>query len=127
MDALAHLDGYQENGKLKAWLFRIMRNAFLTRCKKAKREVCMPLEDSIFSQPAPAAQEWAIDLRHLYEAADELPSHLRHVFIKVMEGQTYEAIAAECGCAVGTIKSRVNRARHQLAEKMDWDTHRVHH
>ncbi|TCL66306.1 sigma-70 family RNA polymerase sigma factor [Rhizobium sp. BK251] len=125
--ALGHLDRYEENGKLRSWLFTIMRNVFISGFNKAKREISMPLEDSIFSQGAPAQQEWATDLRHLYEAADELPSHLRHVFIKVMEGQSYEAIASECGCAIGTIKSRVNRARHQLAEKMDWETHRAHH
>lgn len=119
--ALANLDKYQEGTRLKSWLFTIMRNTFCTQIKVANRE--SPGDaDCISAQPSiAAAQEWSIRSSEVREAIDRLPASHREVLVLIgVLGVSYEETADICGCAIGTVKSRLNRARksvlHMLGE-----------
>lgn len=117
--ALAHAAKFQRGTRLKSWLFTIMRNCFCTRYGIAKREV-VGIEDDICDRAVTApTQEWHIRGQELNRAFADLPSHqftaLHMVFI---EGMSYDEAATRSNCAVGTIKSRVNRARLEIAKSL---------
>jgi len=115
LKALTNLDKFEEGTKLKSWLFTIMRNAFNTRFAIAKREA-PGFEDCISDLRIVApSQEWSLLSQEVEQACTLLPDHYRLVLnAVVLEEMSYDETAAELGCAVGTVKSRLNRARHQL-------------
>ena len=110
-------ESFQPGTNLKAWLFTILRNEFYSQVRKRGREV----EDAegayaarLASQPA---QNGHMDLKDFRSALAKLPDDQREALILVgASGFSYEEAANICGCAVGTIKSRVNRARTRLAD-----------
>jgi len=114
-----HLDSFQVGTNLKAWLFTILRNAYFSELRKTKREVA-DSEGLIAARVAvPAEQHAHLDLKDLSNALAQLPVDQREALILVgAEGFSYEDAASISGCAVGTVKSRVNRARVKLAELM---------
>lgn len=124
--ALANLDKFQEGTNLKSWMFTIMRNTFCTRAKLAKREAPGRDEDcGTLGGAAPAKQEWHLRGRELERAIARLSPASRTVIEMVaIEGATYEAAAARLNCAVGTVKSRLNRARVRLAAELEGSTPR---
>src|SRR5580658_908203 len=115
--ALAHIDSFQPGTNMPAWLFTILRNLFRSEYRKRRREV----EDAdgryaetLKSHPE---QTGRVEFSEFREALAKLPSDQREALILVgASGFSYEEAAGICGCAVGTIKSRVNRARTRLAE-----------
>ena len=114
--ALANINSFQPGSNLPAWLFTILRNLFRSDYRKRRREV----EDAdgnyaktLKTQPAQGAH---LEFEEFRAALDKLPQDQREALILVgASGFSYEDAAAICGCAVGTIKSRVNRARSKLA------------
>ncbi|MGD2025283.1 MAG: sigma-70 family RNA polymerase sigma factor [Methyloceanibacter sp.] len=114
-----NLSSFEEGTNLKAWLFTILRNTYFSERRKKKREV----EDvdgayaaKLSSSPE---QHGHMDMRDFQEALDELPDDQREALILVgAAGFSYEEAAEISGCAVGTIKSRVNRARRRIAEAL---------
>ncbi len=122
MRALANIDSFQPGTNMAAWLFTILRNHFRSEYRKRRREV----EDSdgryaetLKSQPEQYGQ---VEFREFREVLVQLPADQREALILVgASGFSYEEAANICGCAVGTIKSRVNRARTRLAELMSID------
>jgi RNA polymerase sigma-70 factor, ECF subfamily len=102
---------------LKAWLFTILRNTFLSERRKRKFEV-HDSEGKLAQQlSVKGAQSGHMDLLDFSKAFAKLPEEQREALILVgAEGFAYEEAAAMCNCAVGTIKSRVNRARVKLTE-----------
>ena len=117
--ALANIDSFQPGTNMSAWLFTILRNHFRSEYRKRRREV----EDveghyaeTLKSQPDQIGQ---VEFREFREALAQLPPDQREALVLVgASGFSYEEAAHICGCAVGTIKSRVNRARTRLAELM---------
>lgn len=70
----------------------------------------------------PATQEWVLRGKELQQAVMDLPVHYREtLFLVVMMGHSYDDAAEICGVAVGTVKSRVNRARAILQKQFDYD------
>ena len=68
----------------------------------------------------PPTQDWSVAMRALQTALGQLPAEHREALILVgAAGLSYEEAAEICGCALGTIKSRVNRARARLLKIMD--------
>src|SRR5688500_2622711 len=114
--ALANIESFQPGTNLQAWLFTILRNLFRSEYRKRRQEV----EDmdgnyaeSMFSQQE---QESQLEFKELRVALAKLPQDQREALILVgASGFSYEEAAAICGCAIGTIKSRVNRARNRLS------------
>ncbi|WP_250958106.1 sigma-70 family RNA polymerase sigma factor [Rhizobium sp. CG5] len=115
LKALANLDKFEPGTRLKSWLFTIMRNTFCTRIKKSSRET-VGLDDCVAdSLTTEASQDWSVQQDDIKRALNRLPQHHREIVILVvMLGERYEDAAVICGCPVGTVKSRLNRARHQL-------------
>lgn len=112
--ALAHLDQLADGAQVKSWLFTIMRNTFCTRLKIARQEAPLPYDHRVHSFVAP--QEWRVEIRELQVAIGKLPANQRDVVeLIVLEGERYDMAAQKLGCTIGTIKSRLNRARAHLA------------
>jgi RNA polymerase sigma-70 factor (ECF subfamily) len=114
-----HLDSFKEGTNLKAWLFTILRNTYFSERRKRRREV----EDADGSYAARLAakpeQHGHMDMQDFRAVLVRLPDDQREALILVgAAGFSYEEAADICGCAVGTIKSRVNRARNRLADML---------
>src|SRR5215469_9766277 len=115
--ALTHIDSFEPGTNMSAWLFTILRNLFRSEYRKRRREV----EDgdgrfsaNLKSQPG---QPSHMEFQEMRAALAQLPPDQREALILVgASGFSYEEAAHICGTAVGTIKSRVNRARSRLAE-----------
>ena len=104
---------------MSAWLFTILRNLFRSEYRKRRREVedtDGSYAESLKSHPE---QHSRVEFEEFRTALAKLPADQREALILVgASGFSYEEAAGICGCAVGTIKSRVNRARTRLAELM---------
>src|ERR1700723_244205 len=115
--ALAHIDSFQPGTNMPAWLFTILRNLFRSEYRKRRREVEDAegrYADTLKSHPE---QTGRVEFNEFRGALAKLPSDQREALILVgASGFSYEEAAGICGCAVGTIKSRVNRARTHLAQ-----------
>jgi len=111
------LDSFEEGTNLKAWLFTILRNTHFSNFRKTKREVADPDGEQAARAAVSPRQEGHIDVQDLLQALEQLPVDQREALILVgAEGFSYEQAAIISDCAVGTIKSRVNRARVRLTE-----------
>jgi RNA polymerase sigma-70 factor (ECF subfamily) len=115
--ALANIDSFEPGTNMSAWLFTILRNLFRSEYRKRRREVEDTdgrFAESLKSQPE---QPSHVEFQEFRTALAKLPSDQREALILVgASGFSYEEAAGICGCAVGTIKSRVNRARTHLAQ-----------
>ena len=116
-----HLESFEQGTNLKAWLFTILRNAYFSELRKTKREVADSDGQFAARQAVPPEQQGHLDLIDLNNALSKLPPDQREALILVgAEGFSYEDAASICACAVGTVKSRVNRARVKLADLMSY-------
>lgn len=119
MRAWANSASFQPGTNQKAWLFTILRNQFMTQYRKSRREVEDIDGDMAASLSLPAGQESHLALEDVKLALEKLPEDQREAVLLVGgSGFSYEEAAEICECAVGTIKSRVNRARVRLAQLM---------
>src|SRR4051795_6006027 len=115
--AWANLDRFEVGTNLNAWLFTILRNAFLSQYRKTRREVEDP--DGFFAGRLRTAPEQnaKCNFQDMLKAFRKLAAeHREALLLIVAEGLSYEDAARVCGVPVGTIKSRVNRARERLAQ-----------
>jgi len=118
--AWTHRDKFEEGTNLRAWLFTILRNTFYTNAVRRRREVADPDGKYAATLQAGPTQDWSVALRGLQAALQKLPDEHREALVLVgAAGLTYEEAAEICGCALGTIKSRVNRARTRLLKLME--------
>jgi RNA polymerase sigma-70 factor (ECF subfamily) len=115
--ALANIDSFQPGTNMSAWLFTILRNLFRSEYRKRRREVedgDGSYAETLKSQPEQSSR---VEFEEFRTALAKLPPDQREALILVgASGFSYEEAAEICGCAVGTIKSRVNRARSRLAD-----------
>jgi RNA polymerase sigma-70 factor, ECF subfamily len=115
-------DGFEPGTNLKAWLFTILRNEFCSHARRGWRETHWDSEEGE-SVAAPAnEQEWAMYLSDAARALGGLSNGQREALILVGAGGfSYEDAAEICGTAMGTVKSRVARARVALSKILDGD------
>jgi len=121
--ATANISSFEPGTNMPAWLFTILRNQFRSEYRKRRHEV----EDvdgsytgSLTSAPG---QHSHLEFRELFAALAKLPLVQREALLLVgASGFSYDEAAAICGTPVGTIKSRTNRARVQLAELLGMDS-----
>jgi RNA polymerase sigma-70 factor (ECF subfamily) len=117
--AWANLNSFEPGTNMSAWLFTILRNLFRSEYRKRRREVADSegtYAETLKTQPEQTSR---VEFEEFRTALAKLPSDQREALILVgASGFSYEEAAGICGCAVGTIKSRVNRARTRLAELM---------
>ena len=114
--ACQNIRQFTKGTNLQAWLITILRNEFYSEQRKRRREV----EDADGSYAetliAPAEQLSHPECRALHDALDKLPEEMREPLLLVtLGGYSYAEAAEACECELGTVKSRVNRARTRLA------------
>lgn len=116
---LANIHQFEPGTSMKSWLFTIMRNTFYTKIKIATREA-PGAADCASTRPATdPTQEWSARGREIAAAIQRLPTQQREVLTLIgVLGVSYEDAAEICGCAMGTVKSRLNRARVKLLEEL---------
>lgn len=120
--AIANLDQFQPGTRLKSWLFTIMRNTFNTNYQKAKRERAKAQLEPADSLVALPSQDWSMRASEVKEALARLPVAQREIlFTVVLAGESYEDAAEICQCAIGTVKSRLFRARRRLIKELGED------
>lgn len=115
--AWSNFKSFQEGTNLRAWLFTILRNEFYSQMRKKGREVEDVDGAYAESLSTHAPQFGHLELDELRRLLTNIPADQREALLLVgASGFSYEEAAEICGCAVGTIKSRVNRARARLVE-----------
>jgi RNA polymerase sigma-70 factor (ECF subfamily) len=113
-NALAAQDSFTPGTNFAAWMHRILRNRFISTLRKQRDTT--DIEDLPAGAFAVGAtHEDRLVLKELGRAVNRLPVDQREaLFMVVLQGMSYEDVASATGCAVGTAKSRVFRARRQL-------------
>jgi RNA polymerase sigma-70 factor (ECF subfamily) len=120
MKAWAKKTSFEPGSNMKAWLFTILRNEFYSQIRKSGREI--QDSDGYYTEQLSShpGQYGALDLKDFKVALDKLPDDQKEAIILIgASGFSYEEAAEICECAIGTIKSRVNRARTRLAELLN--------
>ena len=120
LKAWAAQERFEPGTSMRAWTFVILRNAYLTdmRRNRFRADYDETVAERILV--APAAQEGPLHLSDMHRALLTLPAERREALLLVGAGGfSYEEAAQICQCAVGTIKSRVGRARAALTAMIE--------
>jgi RNA polymerase sigma-70 factor, ECF subfamily len=115
-------DLFQPGTSLRAWLFTILRNIYYSDYRKRSREV--QDSDGVHARrlTIPGDQESHLDLEDFRKALTKLPAEQREVLTLIgASGLSYEEAAAICEVEIGTIKSRLSRARSRLIRLLGMD------
>jgi RNA polymerase sigma-70 factor (ECF subfamily) len=120
MRAINNIERFKPGTNLKAWLFTIVRNEHYSQLRRRKFEA-QGVDTDLLPEPSvPPDHDGKLELRELNLALSSLSPGQRTALILVsVSGFSYEEAAAICGCAVGTIKSRVARARETLLDMLE--------
>lgn len=118
--AWCYRGSFQEGTNLKAWLCKIMQNCFYHDLSR-QRDTIQDIEGRWAAMLSVApAQEWRLQYNDMLFALDRLPPDARAALVLIgASGCSYEEAAELAHCPVGTLKSRVNRAREKLANLID--------
>ncbi len=117
--AWAHQTKYLEGTNLRAWLFTILRNTYFSELRSRRREVSDSNGYYASQLASPASQLPYIQLKDFARAIERLTEAQQQALTLVTIGETYEDAASISNCAVGTIKSRVFRAREILQRQLN--------
>jgi len=114
--AISRLDRFREGTDLRSWMFTIMHNLYVDHCRRRQRRgVQVPLEEWTPRAHQAASQPDAVALGDLSDNLERLRASERDVIRLVgLEGMKYEDVARSLGVKVGTVKSRLFRARESL-------------
>ena len=116
--AWAKLHLYRRGTDLRAWLFTVMHNVHVNRIRATR--VTDPLEDDMPELAQPQRGPDALLVRDLDRAIARLPADQRAVLLLVtLEEMSYEEVARTLGIPIGTVMSRLSRARSRLRELME--------
>ena len=115
--AWLHANSFEQGTNFRAWLVTILRNTYFNQYRKLSREV----QDSDHIHAGQIAvggeQESSVSMRDMQRAIHLLPADQREILLMIgVTELSYEEAAKICNIAVGTVKSRLNRARARLAE-----------
>ena len=129
--AYRHFDKFESGTNCKAWMFMILKNSFINDYRKSKREpytydyeAIQNFYENVKSDRAQSNNldsDFYNDLLddELSEAINQLPTKMREVFLLCdLEGYSYEETAELVQCPIGTVRSRLHRARHMLQETL---------
>jgi RNA polymerase sigma-70 factor, ECF subfamily len=121
--ALANIKTFRPRTNLHAWLFTILRNLVRSDYRKRRREIEDTDGSYLAGLKSPAEQHSRLELGEFRVALKKLPPSQREVLLLVgASGFTYEQAAAICEISVGTVKSRVSRARTRLGVLLALDS-----
>ncbi|MBI1209108.1 MAG: sigma-70 family RNA polymerase sigma factor [Azospirillum sp.] len=118
--ALAQAEKFASGTNLRAWLFTIMHNLHVNRLRQnASRPNMVAVEDAEAKLVEPARQEARVELREMSRAVDSLPEDQRQVLLLVaLEGLKYDEAAGVLGVPIGTVMSRLSRAREAVRKAL---------
>jgi len=119
--ALSNIHQWEHGTNLRAWLFSIMHNAYVSEVRRAACEgaAVRIIEDEPLL-PRAAEQGKRLELRDLHRALGRIPEEQRIAILLVgLEGMSYKAIAEIVGEPLGTIRSRISRGRAALRRMVD--------
>jgi RNA polymerase sigma-70 factor, ECF subfamily len=115
--ALAASNSFEPHTNFGAWLHRIMLNQFISGIRSRRNMVDLDEMPDLGIGPS---HEDRIALKEMGDAVNRLPPALRSAFLMVAVNEgSYEDIAEQTGCPVGTLKTRVHRARMHLRALAD--------
>lgn len=132
LNAYQSLDSFKGDSRFFTWLYRIAVNTAISHRRRQRVALSIdadrngagalqPLDDSTFSRPGEALERAEED-RRVQQALRRLsPEHRTVLILKDIEGQKYEAMAEVLQVPIGTIRSRVHRARAELRELLQQD------
>ena len=121
--ALAAIDQFTPGTNFKAWMFTILRNLYYNECRKRWIK-STPIDEMVGDEPSIGpTQEANLEFNDFRRAFWQLNADQREVLILVgASGFSYEEAAEVCNCRVGTVKSRVSRARTELKQILEQGT-----
>lgn len=120
--AISNLEKFREGTNLRAWLFTIQRNLFYSERRKAARETEDPEGDLAGQLAVKPDHDGRLQFAEFQDAFAKLSAEQREALTLVgAMGLSYQEASDTIGVAVGTVKSRVGRARKELARLMDLD------
>lgn len=119
--AISREDRFEPGTNLRAWLFTILVNLVRSQARRAKvRGTVVSIEDYRDLISTPAGQDDALRVRDFKRAFAKLPKPFQEVLVVVaVEGFSYDEAAAVLDVPVGTVRSRLSRARDQLKQMVD--------
>lgn len=113
--AWARISRWERRGDLRAWLFSILHNAFIDRVRAERRSPVADVGDELPAAPVRPTQSDMLEVRDLDRALLQLPVEQREVLLLVaVEQMRYEQVAEALAIPVGTVMSRLSRARERL-------------
>ncbi len=126
------IKGFREESSFSTWLYRIVTNTCLDELRKQKRNETVPLEVSIEHDKGTIRFEQGVDKVSPEDIYDRLmerqivldtinslkEDYKAVIILRDLQGFSYEEIASILGCSLGTIKSRINRARNALKDRL---------
>ena len=110
---------WQKRGEVRAWMFGIMHNQFVDRLRAQRSRPEDSAGDDVPDVPQRASQADALEVRDLDRLLQRLPPEHREVLLLVgVEELSYQEVAIAIGVPIGTVMSRLSRARARLREEM---------
>jgi RNA polymerase sigma-70 factor (ECF subfamily) len=121
--ALSAAAQFTPGTNFKGWIFTILRNVYFSELR-SHRHLEIPIDEAnLDSHAIQPTQLAGLEFDEFRRAFDTLPVEQREALVLVgADGFSYEAAAAVCGAPIGTVKSRVSRARRELGKLMSADT-----
>lgn len=117
--AWAKFSLWQRRGEVRAWMFGIMHNLFIDRARQQRGQLEDSVGDELPEVPERAAQSDRLELRDLDRLLQRLPAEHREVLLLVgVEELSYQEVAAVLGVPIGTVMSRLSRARERLRAEL---------
>jgi len=120
MKALKGFGSFRQGTNFRAWIYRILRNTFLTSQAGLRVTVSFDSEEESQAEPAAAETPESVLLAHLEQemvqrALEELPVRFREILLlSDLEEMRYQEIAEALGVPIGTVMSRLSRARKAM-------------
>ena len=109
---------YERGTNLRAWLLTMMHNQYVNAVRRSMRRGEIVVEELPLASPAP--QITCLELRDLKSAIALLPEEQRETVLLIgLEGMNYAEVAQICDVPIGTVRSRLNRAREELRRMTD--------
>jgi len=120
LQALDHADSRTGSGDVRSWLFSIMHNQFISRWRRGKSRKAVVVEDDDADVAVDASQQTNSELQDALHLLDQLPDEQKQVLLLVaVEGLEYSEVASILKIPLGTVMSRLSRARNKLYDAME--------